>query len=301
MLSKLKYKNKFIFSLYSLFVELRYRIFSDEQYRKRIYKKRYNKDIDLNDPKSFNEKIAFRTLYDRNDLYTKLADKLLVREYVKERIGEQYLIKLLKTYNNVNDINLSELPEQFVLKCNHDVGSVVICTEKKSFDLHNAKKKLNCAMKVNIYKLSREWHYKNIKPIIICEEFLNIFFDKNNSPEDYKFHCFNGKVKYIEVQFSRFSDNRYINVYDSEWNLQPFKMGYDNTLNETPKPDKLDDFVMLAGKLAEGIDYCRVDFYLTKDNQIKFGEMTFTPCNGLDIFIPSCWQYKFSEDWVINK
>lgn len=149
-----------------------------------------------------------------------------------------------------------------------------------------------------MYYKTREKHYKNIPAMILCEEYIDIFSAESISPqpEDYKIHCFHGKPEYLEIQFSRFSNERHINIYDKNWNLQPFLMGYKNTSFEVPKPKKLEEMLQLAEKLSSEFEYCRVDFYLVND-QIFFGEITFTPCNGMDQFIPYEWDYKFGEKW----
>ena len=284
-----------------LYINSRYLIENDEKYRKRIFKQHYGRPLNIEDPVTFNEKIHVRTLKQRNALFTQLADKLAVRDYVTEKIGDEYLIKLYGYYDSVDDIDYDSLPNKFVLKCNHDSGSVTLCHDKNTFNKEIGNKKLSHFLKKNLYKISREWQYKDIKPKIICEEFLDIFPDGNEiKPEDYKFHCFNGKVEYAEIQFDRFGSERKINVYDRDWNLMPFLMGYKNTDFLVEKPCRLDDLVRLAEKLSNGIDYCRVDFYLIK-NRIVFGEITFTPCNGLDNFYPESWDYEFGKKWLINK
>ncbi|PHM58631.1 ATP-grasp fold amidoligase family protein [Xenorhabdus sp. KK7.4] len=271
---------------------------SDENYRRDLFRKKFKKDMNLDNPQTFNEKINYRILKDKNPLYTKLADKLQVREYVKKTIGEEYLIKLLGCYKNTNDIKYKSLPDRFVLKCNHDAGSVIICKEKKSFNYKKANKKLNFHLKNDMYKRTREWHYKNIQPQIICEEYLDIFGNSDDAflPEDYKLHCFGGKVEFFEVQFNRFGKERFINIYDRDWKLQPFTMGYKNASFSLDKPSKLSELIYLAEMLSRELDYCRVDFYIVND-VIYFGEITFTPCNGLDVITPEIWDYKLGQKW----
>ncbi|MBC8952966.1 ATP-grasp fold amidoligase family protein [Xenorhabdus sp. PB62.4] len=274
---------------------------SDEKYRRKLFRKKFKKELNLNDPQTFNEKVNYRILMDRNPLYTELADKLKVREYVKRTIGEKYLIKLLGFYENTKDIEYDCFPDKFVLKCNHDAGSVIICKNKSLFDYKKANKKINFHLKNDMYKRTREWHYKNIQPKVICEEYLDIFGEENNNflPEDYKLHCFGGRVEFFEIQFNRFGKERFINVYDREWVLQPFVMGCKNTNFKLEKPRKLKELIYLAEKLSNGFDYCRVDFYLLGDT-IYFGEITFTPCNGLDLILPEEWDYKLGQKWHLT-
>lgn len=248
---------------------------SDKRYFERKYKEKFGRELDLKEPKTFNEKVIKRILFDKKDIYTQLADKYLVREYVKKKIGEDYLIRLYGVYNDVEEIKLDELPNKFVLKCNHDSGSVCICEDKKIFDFIKAKEKLKKCLKKNFYYVTREWQYKNIEPKIICEE-------KLNDITDYKIHCFAGKAAYLEVVFSRF-ENIKRNIYDVNWRLQKYKMSEDeNTEEEILKPKNLNEIIKTAEKLAEEFIYCRVDLY-NDNGKIKFGEMTFTPSSGLDI------------------
>lgn len=270
----------------------------DLLYRKFIYKKNTGRKLNLTPPKTFNEKINYRILYDRKNIYTELADKIKVRKYVEEKIGNKYLIKCINTYTDTVSININELPDKFVLKCNHDAGSVIICKNKNDFNKKEAFEKLNAALKENMYDKTREWHYKNIPPKIICEEYIEIFNNDHNTlqPEDYKIHCFHGIVQFLEIQFQRFDERRYINIYDRKWNLLPFLMGYQNTPMDIPKPNKLEEIILLAEVLSKDFDYCRVDFYISKD-RIYFGEITFTPCNGMDKFIPNEWDRKIGDLW----
>ncbi len=300
-LLKMKKENYIIFFFFYCIKFLGSKIINDTLYRKMIFKKKYKKDLNLKNPKTFNEKIHYRILNDHNPIYTKLADKLLVRDYVKEKIGEKYLIKLIGYYKKPSDINFDTLPNSFVLKCNHDVGSVIIVKNKNEINKKIISNKLKIALKNNIYYQNREWHYKNIKSKIICEELINIFSTNNElQPEDYKIHCFNGIPKFIELQFSRFSNDRRINIYNFDWELQPFLMGYQNTNQSIGKPKKLNEIYELSKILSSDFDYCRVDFYITPDEEIYFGELTFTPCNGMDDFYPNEWDYLFGKEWIIN-
>lgn len=247
---------------------------SDRKYYEKAYKRFFGKELNLDSPKTFNEKIIRRILFDKKEIYSKLADKYLVREWVRKKIGEEYLIKLYEVYDSADQIDLKSLPREFVLKCNHDSGSVIVCDDKEKFDIKKTKKKLGIFLKRNFYYMTREWHYKNIKPRIICEEKL-----KNIT--DYKFHCFNGEPKYLEVVFNRFK-NRRQNVYDMDWKLVPFQMGEDkNTSKEILKPNNFEEMKKIVRELSNEFDYCRVDLY-NDNGKIKFGEITFTPAMGLD-------------------
>lgn len=248
---------------------------SDEKYYKDIYFKLFNKKLNINNPQTFNEKIIKRILFDKKDIYSDLADKYKVRSFVRDKVGEEYLIRLYGVYNKVEDIDFDILPNEFVLKCNHDSGSVFICKDKKTFEFSKVKKKLKFYLKRNFYYLTREWHYKNIQPCIICEE-------KLSDNTDYKFHCFNGQVEFIEFTQGRFYDEIRTNIYGREWNLLPILIsGRRNTDDPKEKPKNLEKMLWIAEKLSKNFEYVRVDLY-NPNGVIKFGEMTFTPAGGLD-------------------
>ncbi|MER5082734.1 ATP-grasp fold amidoligase family protein, partial [Providencia stuartii] len=156
-----------------IMIDIRYILEPDEKYRKRIFKQKYGKELDINAPTTFNEKINVRTLKQRNKLFTILSDKIAVRDYVAEKIGEKYLLKNYGYYDNTDQIDFNTLPDKFVLKCNHDSGSVFICTDKKKINKKKLKKHFNFFLKRNLYKVSREWQYKDIQPKIIAEEYIN--------------------------------------------------------------------------------------------------------------------------------
>lgn len=271
---------------------------SDETVIRERYKSIFGRELDLENPKTFNEKIQWRILKDKKDIYTKLADKYLVREYVKEKIGEKYLIKLLGVYKKAEDIDYDKLPDKFVLKCNHDSGSVIICKDKKTFNKKEANKKLNFFLKRNFYHMTREWHYKNIKPLIICEEFLE---EKGKSVDDYKIYAFNKKNKessfFIQIEEDRFGDHRR-GIYTENWELLPVKRTLEYP-KKGIKPKNLDLMLTLSKKLTEEFEFVRVDFYEC-NGSIYFGELTFTPAGGTGKFTPDEWDYKLGEMWEIR-
>lgn len=275
-------------------------VISDEKYIYIKYKLKFKKILNLKNPETFTEKIQYRILKDKKNAYTNLTDKYLVREYIKEKIGEKYLIKLLGVYEKVEDIDYNKLPDKFVLKCNHDSGSVIICKDKLSFDKKEAHKKLRFYLKRNYYYQTRETHYKNIKPLIICEEFLE---ENNKAPIDYKYHCLNNDIQFIQVDISRFEDHKR-NNFDKNWKLTPFIFGpkeynFDNNSERVRKPESFEKMKELSLKIAEDFDYCRVDFYEV-NGKIYFGEITFTPGGGMEIFSPIEWDYKIGKLWNLN-
>lgn len=255
-------------------------IISDEKYVKYIYYKKNNKKLDFTNPKTFNEKINTLKITDRNDFYSKLVDKYEVREYVSEKIGSKYLNQLYGVFDSVADIKLDNLPEKFVLKTTHDSGGVIICKDKAKVNWKLEFKKFKYRLKTNYYYLSREYHYKNVRPRIICERLLE---DENLF--DYKLFCFDGKVDFIQVDVDRFT-NHTRNIYDKNWKLQDFGICYDKSNKVIEKPLNLDEMIECAEKLAQKIKFCRVDFY-SVNNKLIFGEITFFPEAGLGKFIPN--------------
>lgn len=245
------------------------------------YQARMGKKLDWSNLKTFNEKQQWIKLYDRNALYTQLVDKYAVREYVRSKIGEAYLIPNYGVWDSFDEINFSKLPNEFVVKCTHDGGSVFICTDKSSFDYDTCRNKINKALKRNFYWHSREWPYKNVKPRIIAEELL---IDSNgNSISDYKLQCFNGKFDNVFVCTGRFSNEgvRYY-YFDKDWNLLPYSK-HECSISELEKlkPKHLEEMIILAEKLSAGIPEVRVDFYEV-NGQIYFGELTFFSSGGCD-------------------
>lgn len=253
--------------------------FLEEQFR---FKMKYR--LNLEHPKTFNEKLQWLKLYDRKDIYTKMVDKYEVKKYVASIIGEEYIIPTLGVYNKFEDINFSQLPNQFVIKCTHDSGGIVICKNKETFNFKQAKKKLEKNLKQNFYYKAREWPYKNVKPRIIVEKYIE---DVNNKDlRDYKLMCFNGKVKCSFVCLERNSKSGLkIDFYDENWNKMNFSRHYKNSNQETKKPNNYEKMVEFSERLSKDTKFLRVDFYEIKD-QLYFGELTFYPGAGYEEFTP---------------
>ena len=194
---------------------------NDELYLKMMYWIRLNKKLNLDNPKGFNEKLQWLKLYDRQEKYTKMVDKYEAKKYVSNIIGEEYIIPTIGIYENFDEINFDELPNKFVMKCTHDSGGIVICRDKKNFDINIAKKKINKCLKTNYYYPGREWPYKNVKPRIIIEKYME---EKNFTQlNDYKFMCFDGKVKCCFVCSERDNKNEGLAVtfFDENWEKMP--------------------------------------------------------------------------------
>lgn len=285
------------------------KLLSDEAFVKIQYSVMMGKRLRLHPPVDFNEKLQWLKLYYRNPLYIIGADKYAVRKFVADRIGERYLSKCLGVYESVEDIGFASLPEKFVLKATHGSGWNIICPDKSKIDWALAKKKMRHWLKMDFSENGREWQYHEIKPRIICEEFL---VDPNYPVlRDYKFFTFHGETKYIWVDFIERKDGcppifldtkevgysnpvvrkdevRFRNMYDAKWN---FISGCGSLYpsHDTPaikKPECFDEMIGLARKLAYEFPHCRVDFYVIGGKRVVFGELTFTSGNGCNAFYP---------------
>ena len=254
----------------------------DKAYLKLAYYCQMDKALDLRNPLTFNEKLQWLKLYDRNPLYPELVDKYLVKKYVEKKIGPQYIIPTYGIWNTPDEIPFAKLPSQFVLKCTHDSGSVIICKDKSTFDIEQAKVKLHNYLNRSIFWFGREWPYKNAKPRIIAEKYM--VDTETEELRDYKFFCFNGIVKCYKVDFDRFKSH-HANYYDERKLL---KIGEEvcppDFSRKIKLPDSLSEMKRLAETLSQGIPFLRVDFYYV-NGEVFFGELTFFPASGFGKFI----------------
>lgn len=270
------------------------KLIPDKLYLTILFKRITGEKLNLKNPKTYNEKIQWLKLYNRNPLYTQLVDKYAVREYIKEKIGEKYLIPLVGgPWNSVEKIDFSSLPNQFVLKCTHDSGSVIICKDKATFDIASAKAKLKKALSSNLYWYGREWAYKNVTPRIIAEKYM--VDESGYDLKDYKIHNFNGEAKIIQVDFDRFSDHHRRNFYTTDWEYRDVQIKCPSDPSvQIAKPKKLDELLYLAQKLSAGHPHVRTDFYSIED-RLYFGEMTFYHESGYAKFTPKEFSYEMGS------
>ena len=273
---------------------------SDEAYVKMLYKDKFGKKLNLDNPQSFNEKLQWLNLHDRNPLYTELVDKYEVRKHIAAQIGEEYLIPLVGgPWNSFDEIDFDTLPDQFVLKCTHDSGGLVICRDKSKLNLSAAKKKINASLKHDYYWSSREWPYKNVLPRIIAEQYME---DENTARglTDYKFFCFNKKPEMIYV--SQGLENHAtasISFYDLDGRKMPFwRSDFKPIDGDFTLPGNFEKMVTIAEKLAEMVPspFVRIDLYSIW-GKIYFSEVTFLPCGGMLPFQPTEWDKKLGE-WI---
>jgi hypothetical protein len=260
-----------------------------EQYPRAIkqwYFRAVGRPVDLENPKTFGEKIQWMKLHDSTPLKTELADKYKVRKWITEKIGDEYLVPLLGKWKNADDIDFDALPDQFVLKANHGAGWNIIVKDKRELNIARARRKLNGWLKQTIAFDAFELHYKDIPPLIVAEKYIE---NMDGDVYDYKFYCFNGEPKYCLVIIGRRAD-RAQSVVDMNFQLAPFQIGtYPGIDFQTARPANFDQMVSLAKTLCEGFTYVRVDFYNIA-GKICFGEMTFTPAGGTGNIRPSEYQ-----------
>jgi hypothetical protein len=267
----------------------------DEQYLKLIYWARMGKRLNLDNPVTFNEKLQWLKLHERKPIYSKMVDKYEAKEYVASIIGEEYIIPTLGIWDRFEDIDFDKLPNQFVLKCTHDSGGLVICKDKSKLDIEAAKAKIKKSLGTNYYLRGREWPYKNVKPRIIAETYMEDL--KTEELKDYKFFCFGGKVQCIAIHFDRFTDHR-CNYYDTNSKIMPFGSADcpPNFKKNINIPSNMDEMIILAERLANDMLFLRVDFY-NVGGKIFFGEATFYPGAGYMKFMPDEWDSKLGS-WL---
>jgi hypothetical protein len=258
------------------------------------YFEKTGEKLNLDNPRTYNEKIQWLKLYDTTPLKTQLSDKYMVRQWVSERIGEDYLIPLLGAWDNFDEINFDNLPNRFVLKANHGCGWLVIVKDKSKFDKTAAKKKFVTWMNTNFaYCVGLELQYRDIKPKIIAEQYLE---DGSGGLADYKFYCFEGKPYCIVYLVDRFGKGGYKAImYDLNWLPTGWTAdAHHKSGNKIKKPDNLDEMINIVRILCTGFHHVRIDLYLA-NNQIYLGEMTFTSASGLEHFEPEEWNLKLGE------
>lgn len=267
-----------------------------EVYLKLRYQRLMGYKLDLENPKLYTEKLQALKLKYANSSnlpqYTVMADKVKAKEYVGRILGEEFIIPTLGIWDGYEQINFDTLPDKFVLKTNHDSGGVVVCSDKAKFDKKKARIKLTKSLKRNFYWFGREPQYRDIKPQIFAEQYMQ---NSDQGLHDYKVWCFNGKALYTQYITGRIGNETYEAFYDRDWNKQDFT--YHNPLmtGNAPRPEKLEELLKCAERLAKGLPFARVDFYVLEDGNIKFGEITFCPMSGFQEWRPEKMDLVFGE------
>lgn len=272
------------------------RLCSDKMYvRLKWFARRMPYRLNLKNPHSFNEKLQWIKIHDHNPLYTTLVDKYRVKEYVRVHVGDNHVIPLLGAWDSVDDIEWDNLPEQFVLKVNHDCGGQVICKDKSKLNIADATEMLRHAFTRNYYYEGREWPYKNVQPKVFAEAYME---DEFGELRDYKFFCFDGEVKAMFIASDRQTKGKEVkfDFFDADFNHLPFTQGHPNAEVQPQKPKGFEEMKRLAAQLSKGLPEVRVDFY-DLNGKVYFGEFTFFHFGGMVPFEPVEWDYTFGN-WI---
>lgn len=268
----------------------------DKSYLKLMFRCKLGRKLNLDCPTTFNEKLQWLKLYDRNPMYSRMVDKYEAKKYVAEKIGEQYIIPTLGVWDCFDDIDFEQLPNQFVLKTTHDSGGIVICKDKSKLNIHAARDKIEKSLRTNYYLHGREWPYKNVKPRIIAEKYM--VDESGFELKDYKIFCFDGfaKAMFIATDRQVEEEETKFDFYDMDFKHLPFTNGHPNSTCEIKRPESFEEMKSLAEKLSKGIPQVRVDFYDVNGN-VYFGELTLFHFSGMTPFEPEKWDSKFGE-WI---
>lgn len=269
----------------------------DEMFIRLNYLRRMKQWPDLKNPTTYNEKLQWLKLHDRQPLYTQLVDKYEVRRFVEERIGGEYLVPLAGgPWNSFDEIDFDALPERFVLKCTHDSGGLVICRDKRTLDREKARRRISQSLQQNFYYHNREWPYKDVQPRIIAETYME---DASTSElRDYKFFCFDGEPRMLFVASDRQTagEETKFDFFDMDYNHLDLRNGHPNAAVPPEKPVQFGLMRELAQKLSQGIPHVRVDLYEV-NGRVYFGEMTFYHWSGMVPFDPPEWDRKLGS-WI---
>ena len=280
-----------LYPLRLLWEFFRFRLLPEEYFIQKIYKKRFSVYPNLKHPKTLSEKVQWLKLNDRTPLHTICADKYRVRDYIKERIGDKYLVPLVFETKNANDISMENMPSYpVIIKTNHDSSGGIIIRDKTKLNWEKTQKNLRNLLKKNYYYDHKEWQYKNIERRIIVEKLL--IAENGGIPFDYKIHCFNGEPHFIQVDIDRMIEHKR-NLYNTQW--ERMEVTWKHPMGkDLKKPFQLNKMLQLASKLAKNFIYARIDFYAIRD-EIYFGEITFHPGGGFEIFTPIGWDLKLGS------
>lgn len=255
----------------------------DKIYLKIIYRVETGQSLHLHNPQTFNEKMQWLKLNNRNPKFSEMVDKVAVRDIIKTEIGEQYLVPILGVWDNADKIDFNTLPDQFVLKCTHDSGDLIICKDKSKLNIEEARAKLNKGLKTSLYAKGREWPYKNVKPRVYGEVYMSD--EDSDQLTDYKFYCFNGIPKLIQVDYDRFTDHKR-QFYSPSWELTNISWHLpSDTTKMLKRPVVLEEMLKISAKLSKEIPFLRVDFYVV-GTKLYIGETTFFPGAGFGKWMP---------------
>ena len=269
---------------------------TDKMYLKLMFRVKMDRKLDLKTPKTYNEKLQWLKLYDRKPEYSTMVDKYEAKKYIAEQVGEEYIIPTIGVWEKFDDIDFDALPDQFVLKCTHDSGGLVICQDKSKLDLAAVRAKIERCLTTDYYLRGREWPYKNVKPRIIAEKFIED--GDNQYLMDYKFFCFNGNPKCLYICRMQPGDaTDYLEFLSLDWKRLPFTRGGHIRFEKLPpKPVNYEKMLEFSKKLSEGLPSLRVDFYEV-GGKLYIGELTFFTGSGYIEFDPPEWDEKIGQ-WL---
>lgn len=259
------------------------KLLPDKIYLKHKFKKVMGRKLDFKNLKTYNEKLQWLKIHDRKEYYVRLVDKYEVKSYVSNIIGQNYIIPTIGVWDSFEDIDFDALPNQFVLKCTHDSGGIVICKDKKNFDMQNASNKISKSLQSNYYWSGREWPYKNVKPKIIAEKYMED--EKTKELQDFKFFVFDGEIDCIMVCVGRSKGKPQFIYYDTEWNRLIYQDSEPKF--DIEKPKNLGKMIEIVNKLSKEFIHIRIDLF-NVNGQIYFGEYTFYNDSGFDRDISYC-------------
>ena len=274
-----------------------FRYISDEKYLKKAFYANLGRELNLDAPKTFNEKLQWLKLYDRKPEYTQMVDKYAVKRYIATHIGEEYVIPTLGVWDRFEDIDFATLPNQFVLKCTHDSGGIVICRDKSTFDIDVARKTIKRSLKTNYYLKGREWPYKDVKPRIIAEKYMEDT-TQGEGLTDYKFYCFDGEPKLLYTSKGlEDHSTASISFLNMDWTFAPFgRTDYKPFSTLPKKPENYEEMIRIAKELSAGFSFLRVDLYEV-EKKVYFSELTFSPCSGYMPFTHEEWN-EILGSWI---
>lgn len=275
------------------------KVMDDETAVKKFFKKKAGYDLNLDNPRTYSEKLNWYKLNARNPLMAQCADKVAVREYVTEKGYGDMLNEIYGVYDKVSEIDIDALPEQFVLKAAHGSHMNLIVTDKSKINWRQQKMLMSTWLKQDIYWSGREWVYKDLPKRIVAEKYLE---DESGELKDYKFFCFNGKAEYMEYDTGRFCGIHYRNFYDENMKFVPIDDGCpnDETISLPISKEQFDKMKSIANDLSQPFLFARIDFYSLGD-KLLFGEITFFDSGGFEFFNPKEYDYEFSKNWELIK
>ena len=278
--------------VYKNIKQFTFSLLPDKLYLTLLFHHRFGYWMDWNNPQTYNEKLQWLKIHDRHPEYTRMVDKAAVKDFVASIIGKEYIIPTLATYNTVDDIDFNALPSQFVLKCTHDSGGIIVCKDKSKLNVEAAKRKLRKALNRTFSLLTREYPYEDVPRRIIAEKYMED--ESGYELKDYKFFCFDGKVHYLFVATGRQNNDTRFDFYDKNFRHLPIRQGHPWATNTIDKPANFEKMIEIAEQLSKSIPHVRVDLY-NINGKIYFGEYTFFHYGGIVPFHPAEWDYRFGN------